>query len=273
MRYCESVCPNGPSDADVAHSEHLLESLSGALSRRTVSIATGPSAPNFMLRSLLQLAAAFALAALGVSTAVLARDAHRISLDADKTLRDVDAAVISERQDLLTSELELNTVLLHLDGTISQLDTATQEQRAYWQKTSADSDKTVKALRLTVDRASLLLDHTDKQLNGVLLPDFDRQLSLTSDSAQLAFGSITHAGDALTFDINDLQPVFANLQETSAQFASASGHADKILGSGERTAKYYEVKLTTPATFAHKLAMGVLDVGSKAGNIMAGFVK
>ena len=113
----------------------------------------------FMLRSLLQLAAVLALASLGISTAVLARDAHRISLETEKTLRDVDAAVVAERQDLAASDLQLNAVLLHLDGTISQLNAAASEQRAYWQKTSADSDKTVKALRIAVDRASLLLDH------------------------------------------------------------------------------------------------------------------
>ena len=138
---------------------------------------------------------------------------------------------------LASSESQLNAVLGHLDGAISQFNGAATEQRAYWQKTSADSDKTVKALRIAVDRASLLLDHTDKELNGSLLPDFDRQMTLTSDSAQLAFGSVTHAGDALTFDIEDLPPIFANLRETTAQFALASGHANQILASGEHTAK------------------------------------
>lgn len=228
-----------------------------------------------MLRSILQVAAVFALVSLGVSTAVLSYDTHRIAIDADKTLRDIDTEVKVQSGNLSTDEAQVALVLNHIDE-------AAVEQRAYWQKTSADSDKTVKALRLAVDRASLLLDHTDKQLNGALLPDVDRNVNLTGDAAQMAFGSIGQTSDALTFQINelDISPTLANLDESSARMAnalgflqSASGHADNILGSGERTAKYYERKLTTPATFAHKVAIGVLDVGSKAGSIMAGFVK
>jgi hypothetical protein len=226
-----------------------------------------------MLRSLLQAAAVLALITLGVSTAILARDTHRIALDADKTLRDVDAAVVAERQDLEASGLQLSAVIAHADATISQLDAAAIEQRAYWQKTSADSDKTVKALRIAVDRASLLLDHTDKQLNGILLPDFDRQLNLTGEAAQLSFGSVTHAGDALTFQINDLQPIFANMADGTAQLSLASGHANKILLDGEKTADYYTKKLTTPASFTRNLVDGLIDYGAKFGSMFAGFAK
>jgi hypothetical protein len=235
-----------------------------------------------MLRSLLQAAAVFALLCLGVSTAVLSYDTHRIALDADKTLRDIDSTVKAQSLDLQQDELQLNLVL-------DEVGKAATEQRAYWQKTSADSDKTVKALRLAVDRASLLLDHTDKQLNGALIPavitdatDLDGQIKLTGESAQMAFSSVGHVGDALTFQVDqlDLGPAIANLNESSARLAntmaylqSASGHADGILGAGERTALYYEKKLTTPASFAKRLGMGLLDVGSKAGNIVTGFAK
>ena len=225
-----------------------------------------------MLRSLLQVVAVLALLCLGVSTAILARDVHRIALDADKTLRDIDTEVKAQSMNLSADEAQIALVLEHVDA-------AAIEQRAYWQKTSADSDKTVKALRLTVDRAALLLDHTDKQLNGVLLPDADRQLNLTAASAQGALGSLDHAGSALAFQVDqlDLGPTLANLDESSVRLAntmgylqSASGHADNILGSGERTAKYYEKKLTTPATFARKLTDFVLQSGSEARILFVG---
>lgn len=116
-----------------------------------------------MLKAVLEVAAIFALLTLGVSTIVLTRDTHRIALDADATLRDIDT--ITKAQSLNLSQDEI-----HLGLVLDQVNQAAAEQRAYWQKTSADSDKTVKALRLTVDRAALLLDHTDKQLNGSLLP-------------------------------------------------------------------------------------------------------
>ena len=225
------------------------------------------------MKTFLQLTAALTLLCLSVSTVVLSLDMHRLALASEKTMRDIDDSVRAQNINLAQDEM-------HLDSVLQSIDQAADEQRLYWQRTSADSDKTVKALRIAVDRASLLLDHTDKQLNGVLLPDVDRQWNLTAESAQLAFGSVGHATDALTFQINDVGPTLANLAQSSARLAdasailvSASGHADKILLDGEKTADYYEKKLTTPASFAHRVAIGALDVGSKLGNIMAGFVK
>jgi hypothetical protein len=223
-----------------------------------------------MLKALLQVAATLALLCIGAGVVVLSRDAHHLLLDADATMRHADAVTSDVQKAFEADEARIGPLLTSIDG-------AAAEQRAYWQKTSADSDKTVKALRIAVDRASLLLDHTDKQLNDSLLPDADRQLNLTAASAQFSFSSIGHAGDALTLQLNDLGPTLTNLQESSGQmaiaakyFASASGHADNILGSGERTAKYYEKKLTTPATFAQKLAGAVLSYGSEARILFVG---
>lgn len=216
-----------------------------------------------MLRSLLQLAATLALLSIAAGVAVLSRDTHRFLLDADSTMRHVDGVASEAEKQLQADDAQIGTLLASIDA-------AANEQRAYWQKTSADSDKTVKALRLTVDRAALLLKHTDEQLNSSFLPDAERQLQLTTESAQASFASLTHASDALTFQIDDLQPIFANLDTASANVASGTGHADKILGDGEKTADYYEKKLTTPATFARKLADFVLQSGSEARILFVG---
>jgi hypothetical protein len=225
------------------------------------------------VKTFLQAAAALLLLVLAVGAAAFFYDAHLLMATADKTLKDADA-------EMHVQGLHAHMVLNEARATVQQLDLAAQEQREYWKKTSADSDRTVKALRLTIDRAGLLLKHTDEQLNFSLLPDADRELTFTSQQAQLAFGSIGHAGDALTFQLYDLGPIVSHLDESSEQlavasryFASASGHADVILLDGEKTADYYEKKLTTPASFLKKVSMGLLDVGSKAGNIMAGFVR
>ena len=225
------------------------------------------------MKAFLQFVAALALISCGASAVVLAWDGHRLLSDADVTLRDVDAESLSLHADVSAQIAHVDAIITSAQAASEQMRLAAVEQRAYWQKTSADSDKTVKALRLAVDRAALLLDHTDKQLTGTLLPDVDRQVNATAESAQFALGSITHAGDALTFSINDLPPIFANLREGTAELSLASAHADKILADGERTADYYEKKLTTPASFAKRLGMGLLDVGSKLGNVMSGFVK
>jgi hypothetical protein len=224
-----------------------------------------------MLRSLLQSAAVLALLCLSVCTAVVCRDVHLLARDADKTLRVIDDDVRVQSLNLAQDELQLNLVL-------DQVGKAAVEQRAYWQKTSADSDKTVKALRLTVDRAGMLLDHLDKS-QILLTADADRQINLTAESAQSALASFGHAGDTIAFQVDqlDLGPAVANLDESSARLAnfmgymqSAGGHADNILGSGERTAKYYEKKLTTPASFAQKLAHFVLESGSEARILFVG---
>lgn len=214
----------------------------------------------------LQFAAVFALLCLGVSTAILAIDAHHFALAAQQTLKDIDDEAKVQGASLAANEQ-------HLDLVLDQLNSAAAEQRTYWQKTSADSDKTVKALRIAVDRASLLLDHTDKQLNGVILPDADRQFNLTAQAAQTAFASLGHASDALTFQIDDMQPIFAELRVAAEHAASGMGHGDKILADGEKTADYYAKKLMTPASFAEKLGEAFLKYGSELGNIVTGFVK
>ncbi len=225
-----------------------------------------------MRRAILESVAIVALLTCVCMTILLSHDAHNVLLASEKTMADVDAAVKVQSMNLAADEA-------HLDSVLDQVGKAAAEQRAYWQKTSADSDKTVKALRLTVDRASLLLDHADKQLNGVLLPDVDRQFNLTAESAQSAFASFGHTSDALGFQVNqlDLGPMFANLDESSGRLAnsmgylqSASGHADQILGSGERTARYYEKKLTTPASFVRKLSNFILQSGSEARILFVG---
>jgi hypothetical protein len=224
------------------------------------------------VKALLQLAATLALLTVAVGVAVISFDTHRFMVHADSTVQHLDAVATEANRQLQADDAQIATLLASVDD-------AANEQRAYWQKTSADSDKTVKALRIAVDRASLLLDHTDKQLNGSLLPDADRHLNLTATAAQGALSSLDHASSALAFQVDqlDLGPALANFDESSARLAnvmgylqSASGHADNILGSGERTATYYEKKLTTPATFARKLSDFVLQSGSEARILFVG---
>jgi hypothetical protein len=227
-------------------------------------------APGAM-KTALYSAAIFALLSLGVSTIVLTRDTHRIALDADKAIHDLDDAAKVQNLNLATDEAQLSAVMQHLDTTISTVNQAAVEQRAYWQKTSADSDRTVKALRLAVDRASLLLDHTDQQLNGTLLPDLDRQLQLTSKQAQFALGSVGHAGDALTFQLNDpaIADLAKQLDDSSHSLSLTADHLEKATADIQQDVH----RLTRPPSFLKQLGMGILDVGAKLGSIAAGFVR
>ncbi len=232
-----------------------------------------------MRRAILETVAIFALLALAGCTILLTHDAHRISQASEKTMADIDAAVKAQSMNLSADEA-------HLDSVLNQVDKAAAEQRAYWQKISVDSDHQVKALGLVTRNAESFFYNLDKQVNGSLLPDLDGQikltagqLNLTAQSAQSAFASFGHTSDALGFQVNqlDLGPMFANLDESSARLAttmgylqSAGGHADNILGAGEKTALYYEKKLTTPASFARKLSDFILQSGSEARILFVG---
>lgn len=224
------------------------------------------------MKTLLYLSGSIALLTLAVSAAVVCVDVHSLAKESKRVLDQAGEAISTQNVNLAQDEMHLDLVLGELEGTASQLNGAAKEQQVYWAKISADSDKTVKALRLTTDRIALLADHTDKALTGYLLPDVDRQMNFTADRLQATLDGVSHASDALTFQINDVGPIIANLSESSAQLALASQHANKILADGEHTADYYEKRLTTPASFAHRVGMTLLDVGSKLGNIMAGFV-
>ena len=87
--------------------------------------------------------------------------------------------------------------------------------------------------------------------------------------------SLTHAGDALTFQLNDPEwgQTLHGLNMTAASLASFSAHADDSMLHVDHTITYYDKKLTTPAGFAKTLASTVLNVGSQAGNIITGFIK
>ena len=231
-----------------------------------------------MLRSILQVAAVLALLSLGVSTAVLSRDAHRISLETEKTLADIDTAVKVQNMNLAADEVHLDSVLDHLDATVGQLTSAAIEQRAYWQKTSADSDKTVKALRIVVDRAGLLMKHTDERFNFSLVPDVDREFVVTMQSAQASIGAMGETSEAFTARLNDpaIAQMAAHLNEAAANVAAASKstaagaeHLDKATADIEQAVH----RLTRPPSLAKRIGMALLDVGAKLGSIMTGFVK
>jgi hypothetical protein len=223
------------------------------------------------MKTFLQLAAAFALTSLGVSTAVLAWDTHHIAKDADATLQTVNDTLKVQSVNLAADEQRLYLVLEHADATFGQVDQAAKEQRAYWLKTSADSDKTVKALRLAVDRASLLLDHTDKQLNGSLLPDLDRNVELTASAAQMSLASFGHAGDELTFQLDDpaIADLATNLDKSAASLVETNAHLEKTTADIEQAVH----RLTRPPSLIKQIGMGILDTAAKLGSIAAGFVR
>ena len=111
-----------------------------------------------------------------------------------------------------------------------------------------------------------------------MLPDFDRELMATSTAAQFSMESLTHASDALTFQLND--PAIAQMAEhlnlASASIATAGANtadATKHLDAATADIEQDVHRLTRPPSFLKQLGMGILDVAAKLGSVSAGFIK
>lgn len=210
---------------------------------------------------LLKFCGAVALLSLAVGIAIVANDEHLVALSAEQLLADADIAVRTQSANLSFEQQKLDSVL----DTVNE---AASEQRAYWKKTSADSDKTVKALRLMVDRTALLMKHADES-QLLLTTDLDRQINLTGDQAQFALGSISQSGDQLTFMLDDpaISDLAQNLDATSVSLKVTADHFDKTTADIEQEVH----RLTRPPSMLKQIGMGILDVGAKLGSIAAGF--
>jgi hypothetical protein len=234
------------------------------------------------VKTLLQLAATFAMISVGVGVAVVVWDEHRIAGRAATSLEHEDALVLHADGVLTKTEGEwqnekadLRSIIGFARDAASQADQFTQDQRKQLQKTSRDSDNQVRALGLVTRNAETFFYNLDQQLNGHVLPDFDRELVATSTAAQFSFESLTKAGDALTFQINDpaLPQMLESFNKAAASLSVASANGADILGHADHVAAYYDKKLTTPLGFWKTLGKSALTIGAQAGSISAGFVK
>jgi hypothetical protein len=234
------------------------------------------------MRSLLQLAAALALISLSVGAAVLAWDAHKLLGSTTVAVQHADI-VLSQARTVLNQvqqgwqdeAQDVHQIVASARTAAEQAAQFAGEQRAQLQKTSRDSDNQVRAVGLVTRNAETLLYNLDQQLNGKVLPDFDRELSATSMAAQFSFESLTKAGDALTFQINDpsIPQMLESFNKAAASLAGASANASDSLAHVDHTFAYYDKQLTTPLGFWKTLGKTFLSTGSQAGNIYAGFVK
>jgi hypothetical protein len=195
--------------------------------------------------------------------------------DADTTVKHADL-VLAQAQHGWQDEAEnVRKIIGSAQESAAQGAAFMAEQRAQLQKTSRDSDNQVRSLGLVTRNAETFFSNLDQEINGRVLPDFDRELIATSTAAQFSFESMTKAGDALTFQLNDPEwmQTLHGLNMTAASLASFTGKADSTMGHVDHTFAYYDKKLTTPLGFWRSMVNTVLDVGAKAGSISAGFVK
>ena len=153
---------------------------------------------------------------------------------------------------------------------------AAGEQRAYWQKTSLETYKTMASLRLAIVRIN-------SGITNDILPRVAKNLDSTDRLSSTAAAQLTRTMD-------DLQPVLVNLGQASASAAgtmgdarireaigrmdSASGHVDDMTAHAAGTAanldetssdvKAYVHRMTTPARGTWALLEWLLGLAAKS---------
>jgi hypothetical protein len=223
------------------------------------------------MRVLLQFAAVLALLSLGAGTAVIAWDAHGLALDGRKVLQHADSsltALDSALGDIGDTTVNIRGVLTETQATAENLKLASAAEADYWNATAKQTSLAARDMRQLIAR-------TDRELNDKFLPDLDAQLTQTSTAAQFSFESLTHASDALAFQLQDPEwgQALHGLNLAANNFSAAAQNGSSILAHGDHVAAYYDKKLTTPLGFWKTFLYSTLDIGAKAGSISAGFVK
>lgn len=117
-------------------------------------------------RALIPLFICFVLAAIGVGFVIADLDTHAVLADSDEFVQHANALMMRVQTDYEFEQRSLGSVLNNASIATRQAAIFAVEEREQLRKTGLDSDKTVKATRIVIDRAGLLLDHADKQLTG-----------------------------------------------------------------------------------------------------------
>jgi hypothetical protein len=206
---------------------------------------------------------------------VVVWDVNKLLGRAQISLMRMDAVVDRAEQEWRYEAPAIHSIIADGSSAMRQARLFAQEQRTQLAKTSRDSDNQVRALGLVTRNAETFFYHLDQNVNGKLLPDFDQELKATSTSAQFSFESMTKAGDALTFQLQDPEwaQTLHGLNLSSANLALASAKGASILGHADHVAEYYDKKLTTPIGFWKTMLGELVPMAGAAGSVAAGFAK
>jgi hypothetical protein len=153
-----------------------------------------------------------------------------------------------------------------------------------WQETSkAQSESTLQAMSnvaVAAKQITGLVSRTDESINSSLIPSLTKaindQNALLGESQQNLQANLLQtlkASQQLQKTLADADATIAdpaikqsieNLAVATKNASDSTEHLSQITASGERTAQYYEKKLTTPAGFLKTFVQFVLQVGSEA---------
>jgi ABC-type transporter Mla subunit MlaD len=170
----------------------------------------------------------------------------------------------------------------HFDQTIAKVDTAADtlneaaiEERANWKTTSKEAAKTGLALRELIDDFRKSSIH----MNLVTIPAIDAQIAANGNQLQSTIRKLGGTADGLTettlrlnarLDDPQIPQLLGQLNVSARQLAEASGHANKILGDGEKVADHYEAEIMAPVSWGKRIGEYLLTFGSDARVLFTG---
>jgi hypothetical protein len=215
---------------------------------------------------------------LGIITICVAILLIELSLLARDVRRDVDSLSATANQTV--SQLRDASEQAKLAATAGAA--AANEQRAYWQKTSLETYKTMASLRLTIvrtdrsindeisPRLALALDNTNR-LSSVAAENLEK----TMDQLQPVLGNLAQASAGAAAAMNDpaIHETISHLDETSARAALAAAQTEQIAGhlnDASRDFAAYVHRMTAPAKgiySALKTLLGLAAQARQAGGI------
>lgn len=196
------------------------------------------------------------LALLLIELALLARTARTSLVTLSKNL---DALAVTANQ----------TVVEARDAS-TQAKLAATEQRAYWQKTSLETYKTMASLRLTIVR-------TDRSVNDELVPRLALALDNTNKLAAAAAGDLQQTVDSLRPTLANLATASASaatamsdpaIHETLAHVDEASAHAAITSAEAAQIASHLNDAATDFAAYVHRLTAPARGVWTFAKELL-----
>lgn len=225
-----------------------------------------------------------AIAALAVLSLVL-WDAHRGLLAST-------AAIASTDKQLNATLLDVSRMTQDATGVTAELRKTLKASQDSSRQVAANSALATQQAAAAIASLNDLVRHTDAQINGKLLPDLSATIEQQNGNLTAVSGELRTSLAGLTQTEAELDPVLANAAAVTANLAKVSadpsipatlknldvasaGMASTAQSAAKASADLAEAvhRETRPASFTVKVAGFILDGVSKAGSVLAGFVK
>lgn len=163
----------------------------------------------------------------------------------------------------------------HANAFVDEATITTKQERTYWNDSNAKLTALLDDSDTTLKQFATAIDHTDKSINGDMLPAVTLAVTHTANVADQSSQSISEITAELKPILESSATLLADphiaasLENIDHSTAALSKTADHV----EVTAGYYEKKLTTPVSAAKSFALFALKSAGAIGSFFQGVLK